>query len=409
MEKENDPKHVFINSRFGFFAFMQKQFFIFVPLVFWIFLLFHCSIKNPVHTEKVNPEIASPVLSDSVLYVDGDPPLIFSVHVEDPQGLEDIDQVVYQISDSVQVLTQHLMWDDGTRGDLLPKDGRFTGQMTPQMISRRAGNFRIGCVAFDKAGHGSDTVYFHIKAIPGVPNFPPHILRVMIPDTLTTENWTHVVFSAVVQDSNGLTDVDSVYCDIVLPYEMTPKKRIQLDDTGMHGDQMALDGIYTYQGDISEVLIRSGLYRLRFQAKDKQGAKSLPLVRFLSFVIPNRPPVLGNLSAPDTISRNIGKPLTLSIHVEDPEGLGDILRVYFNVTKPNGLPSEGNPFALYDDGDTIQHGDLVAGDGIYSRTIVISPQNDLGVYRFDFYAEDRSGALAGPLTHFITVVDWVLE
>lgn len=388
---------------------MRKSFSIFLLLILWIFPQFHCSIKNPVHTEKLSPEIASPVLSDSVLYLDGTSPILFSVHVEDPQGLEDIDRVVYEIYDSVQLVSQNLMRNDGTQGDVLPHDGRFTGKVTSQLVGGRPGRFRIGCVALDRAGHCSDTLYFYFRTICGAPNFPPQILSVGCPDTLTTESRTQVILSALLQDPNGLADVDSVYCDIVLPYEILPAASIQLYDTGMHGDEQSSDGIYTYQGDLSETLIRAGMYRFRFRAKDKHSAESLPVVRFVSLVMPNRPPVLTNLSAPDTVSRNIGRPFTLSIQVEDPEGLGDILRVYFHVTKPNGLPSEGNPFAMYDDGDVIQHGDAVAGDGIYSRTIVISPQNDLGVYRFDFYAEDRSGALAGPLTHLMTIVDVVVE
>lgn len=387
---------------------MRKPLFILVLFIFWIFLQFQCSIKNPVHPEHVIPEIAFSVVSDSVLYLDGTSPITFSVHVKDPQGLEDIDQVRYEISDSVQVLIQNVMWDDGTQGDVLPRDGQFTAQVTSQMLSGRSGYFRIGCVAWDKAGYSSDTLYFYFRVVHGNPNLPPQILNVVIPDTLTQQNGP-LLLSVVVQDPNGLTDVDSVYCDIVLPYEITPKIRIYLYDTGTNGDEIPSDGIYAYQGDISEFMTRPGKYRFWFQAKDKSATESLPVVRLVSLIIPNRPPLLKNLSAPDTISRNIGRPFTLSIQVEDPEGLGDILRVYFNVTKPNGLPSEGNPFAMYDDGDEIHHGDLVGGDGIYSRTIVISPQNELGVYRFDFYAEDRSGALAGPVSHWMTVVDMVVE
>jgi hypothetical protein len=111
---------------------------------------------------------------------------------------------------------------------------------------------------------------------------------------------------------------------------------------------------------------------------------------------------LSELSASDTVSRRQSEPILLSVRAQDPQGPADIRIVYFNTTKPDGNPSSGNPFKMFDDG---LHGDVTAGDGIYSLAIVISQSNALGAYRFDFFAEDKSGAVGDSLTHVITVVD----
>ncbi|RKY78456.1 hypothetical protein DRQ00_05185 [candidate division KSB1 bacterium] len=118
----------------------------------------------------------------------------------------------------------------------------------------------------------------------------------------------------------------------------------------------------------------------------------------------NDPPILSNLSAPDTVSRSqIPNNFLLTIKVSDPQGLEDIDKVYFNTFKPDDSPSSGNPFYMRDDG--LQGVDQNANDGIYSLRIEISPQNQLGNYRFEFEAIDKSGAKSNKIIHIITVVE----
>ena len=120
--------------------------------------------------------------------------------------------------------------------------------------------------------------------------------------------------------------------------------------------------------------------------------------------VDNDPPVLSNLVAPDTVSRSqIPNNFLLAVEVSDPQGRDDISKVYFNTFKPDNSPSSGNPFYMRDDGS--QGVDQNANDGIYSLRIEISPQNQLGNYRFEFEAVDKSGAKSDKITHIITVVE----
>jgi hypothetical protein len=118
----------------------------------------------------------------------------------------------------------------------------------------------------------------------------------------------------------------------------------------------------------------------------------------------NLPPIVFDLQAPTTISRN-AKPDThlISVRATDPNIPCDgIARVFFNTYKPNNELSSGSPFAMRDDG---QQGDAVAGDGRYSLVIQITPLNATGNYRFEFQAEDKKGARSEKLIHIIMVTD----
>lgn len=117
----------------------------------------------------------------------------------------------------------------------------------------------------------------------------------------------------------------------------------------------------------------------------------------------NVPPVISNLVAPDTAT--IGTDTTfiqINLDVQDANGLNDILFVWFDSYLPNGNPSSQNPIALYDDG--INGGDLTAGDGTYSRIVILPPTGvTKGTYRWEFRARDRSNTLSNQIIHFLEV------
>lgn len=98
----------------------------------------------------------------------------------------------------------------------------------------------------------------------------------------------------------------------------------------------------------------------------------------------------------DTLENN--KPFIFSIEVTDENGLSDIDSVYTDFYSPN------NPSAfrvlIYDDGNE-EHGDEVAGDGIYSFKNIF--QNAQGDRKFEFRASDRAGVLSNMITHILVV------
>lgn len=120
--------------------------------------------------------------------------------------------------------------------------------------------------------------------------------------------------------------------------------------------------------------------------------------------IENRPPVISNLIAPDTLrlatdTLRIG----LSIRAIDYDGKEDIQNVFFNSFLPDGSPSRSNPVYMYDDGNLLVNGDMIAGDGIYSRIIILPPSTSKGKYRFEFQAVDKKNARSNLIIHFVVV------
>ena len=147
-----------------------------------------------------------------------------------------------------------------------------------------------------------------------------------------------------------------------------------------------------------------GNYTVRFSAEGFEGdAKQVALATFyFKNGQGNLPPVISNtIIDPDTVVVNQPTVILTSVQASDPNGLNDILEVYFVVYRPDGS-SNNNRVFLYDDG-TSENGDLTAGDGIFSRLIQVDQSNQKGTYRFEFRAKDRIGDLSNLINHFVLI------
>jgi hypothetical protein len=362
-----------------------------------------CEVRDPVSDEGVVPVLSRASVPDSLRLGDADG-IIVSVHVVDPQGASDIDSVFFDAIRNSEPRTGFLgrMTDDGTGPDLLPADGVYSGRIRGPDLAGDPGVYVVFFTAVDHSGNLGHHPFVHeIRTVAGGPLRPPVILSAAAPDTVHPDDRSAVNLRVSVTDPDGQSDVDSVYCDVYPPYATVPAVRIAL---GPSFGSFATAGADEYDAiaDMTALLTGSGIHRFRFCARDRSGLESVPVVLEAAVVLPNDPPRLSEAVVPETVDRNTADPVLLSVRVTDPQGASDIHRVYFNTTKPNGAPSSGNPFLMTDDGTS---GDAVAGDGVYSLQIVISSSNALGNYRFDFYAEDNAGAMAGPLTRVITVID----
>lgn len=125
-----------------------------------------------------------------------------------------------------------------------------------------------------------------------------------------------------------------------------------------------------------------GTYTLLVYAVDEGGRLSDQLRALIPFVQPEgSPPVITAVEADPAVVR---PPTTLRLiaTVEDPDGLGNILRV-------EGRTPAGDPFQLFDDGQSL--GDETAGDGRYTARFDVPAGVTPGVQTFTLQAFDRSG------------------
>jgi hypothetical protein len=126
--------------------------------------------------------------------------------------------------------------------------------------------------------------------------------------------------------------------------------------------------------------------------------------KIFSFINNIFPPVISAYSIPDSVA--IGSPFVVSVKVTDSRGLSDISQVYFQLFDPNGVQQgQGtqNYFLMYDDGPSSSHGDLVAGDGIYSFSHPFAAGSTKGNWRFEFQAKDIHNGLSNVITKNIKV------
>lgn len=383
---------------FGLLRWYYSSFLVLVSL-----LLVNCSIKNPAKDESFTPELTDLIIPDT-MYLRSSELYPIKIKATDPQGLDDVTSVRYEISAAGNnaVLIGSVMRDDGMGGDVIPGDGLFFDSLSIAFAGGQAGSYRIGVVAQDRDAHISDTVYTEFLVTDEEMNRAPRLWNPIFPDSLETETIRDVFLSIQAGDPQGMEDVDSVVFQIYPPYEPAPSYQEQLGDDGTHGDATAGDSVYSYRSDMRQVLRRRGDYTIRFFAVDRNGAQSNAVVGMFYVLQENGPPVLSNLIAPDTVSRSTSPPFLLAVQVTDLQGPDDVKIVFFNSTKPDGTPAGGNPFLMYDDGT---EGDQQADDGLYSREVWITPDVDTGLYRFDFLAEDYAGEMSDTLSHIITVVE----
>ncbi len=208
-----------------------------------------------------------------------------------------------------------------------------------------------------------------------------------------------------VSGPEGLQAVEAVQARFYKPASQTLIKADNLRDDGKTPDQAANDGLFAGQIPVKIVRADIGDFRVEVTARDKAGLLSNALSSAVRVVRLNRPPVLSDLKAPDSVSVSTAVVLVkLSIKATDPDGQSDIQKVFFNSYRPDGSLSTGNPFQMFDDGNfNGQSGDSEAGDGIYSLTVQLPTTTQRGTYRFVFQATDRSGAQSNEVSHLLRV------
>lgn len=368
-------------------------------------LLASCQDKIPTQADLQTPQIVL-VQAPSAAYQFPATPIGIHVRADDPQGvntLAGVDLTVRKINTTV-TLNKLAMRDDGQNGDILAGDGQYFWPLDTALVHSQTGDFILEALAKDQSGLTSDAALDTIKILAGRENFAPKLLSLTIPTTITGDSAYAPVFRATANDADGLASLRLIRVEFYPPAFPKPTLVDSLFDDGKNNDGGARDGVFARAIPAAK-LCGEGVFTIVLRAIDAANGESPALLGTINVRRRgiNLPPSVGNLTAPTTISRNrTPNTYVLSVLASDPNCIADLKRVFFNTFLPNGNPSSGNPFAMRDDG---KEGDAVAGDGRYSLTIQITPQNATGNYRFEFQAEDKKGALSDKIIQTISVTD----
>jgi hypothetical protein len=238
------------------------------------------------------------------------------------------------------------------------------------------------------------------------------VTNYQVTDVSTSNDTLYVPYDSLIVINisfNSVAQIKSVFVNIISPDgNSLNSSSVYLYNDGndsIHGDITKDDNTFSNKYPFSQSFL-NGNYNIRFFVQDLNN--KVLMVAEHNFRYNNNitdiPPIVFNLIAPDTASiASDTLHIPLFIQAADSNGLNDIQYVYFNSFLPSGKASSQNPFLLYDDGNSI-HGDVLAGDGIYSQIISLPPSGvTLGTYRWEFQAIDRERKISNIIIHNIVV------
>jgi hypothetical protein len=220
------------------------------------------------------------------------------------------------------------------------------------------------------------------------------------PSVLYNVEDSTVVFHLTVNNSSV---VGSISVEITNPdgVRITGSPFTLFDDgKAEHGDAIAGDNRYSNRVVFSRSM-PNGRYEANYYMTDLNNNRAKVAVHNFAYDngAANVPPVISNLTAPDTIVVIDQLSFLITLEVFDANGAEDISSVYFIVTRPDGT-SNNTRVPMNDRGEV---GDVTAGDGIYSTGVQITAAQAKGNYSFRFEARDRRGEVSNPIIHIITV------
>ena len=119
-----------------------------------------------------------------------------------------------------------------------------------------------------------------------------------------------------------------------------------------------------------------------------EGGISIKTLNDTIQIVANLPPFITEINMPDTIVRpRIGtKDLLISLSVDDPNGIQDVINAYFQV-KNNSTGQWSSDYPMNDMGTL---GDATAGDGVFSTGLEISSDNSAVTNYFRFRIKDTA-------------------
>lgn len=199
---------------------------------------------------------------------------------------------------------------------------------------------------------------------------------------------------AILASGAGVKQVKAVNARLLREPGLSAIASVELLDDGSGVDSTKGDGVFSGWINFSIKRSEVGNYRVEVSAEGSGGFTSTAIIQTLQILRLNRPPVLSDLRAPDTVRTSMQTSFLITVRASDPDGLDDIRSV--TRTTPSNLVLQLN--------DSGVNGDAVAGDGIFSELVSLSPPPAPGSYQFRFQAFDRSNAGSNVLLHTITVV-----
>lgn len=197
---------------------------------------------------------------------------------------------------------------------------------------------------------------------------------------------------------NDGSSINTVTCTIKDP-DRNIAGQFNLLDNGVLPDSAANDGIYSANINLTGIIcLLVGTYGLEYVAENNSGLFSNLLTDDIKVVnTANAPPVIVSANLPDSVIRPLpgdSTLLTISVNVNDPDGLCDLRDVTFVTVRPNGVTFP--PIPMFNNGN---------GQFVFANYVIYSTDpTSYGYFKYTFTARDRSNLLSAPVTDSIKFV-----
>ncbi len=318
------------------------------------------------------PVITTSQIDPALIPDDGSIQPIVSSKVTDEDG--NIQTVQVDLTPVGGPSTQR-MYDDGSNGDAVEKDGTYSYQIT-KTIQRGEHIIRV-TVKDTKGGKAYSNLTLVVEDAASFTEAPRMASLGFTPSKAPNDATTTVKAWAVVTDKED--DLVKVEVDLS---QVGGGSAFPLSDDGTGGDVFPLDGNFTSDITVGAA-VELGMYQIGFSALDSVGHRTVATA-WLEVVLPPVPPVVLSADVDPEEVENDGKTkVRLVVVVSDDNE--DIERVIADLTPVKGL-SEA---PLRNDG---KGGDLTAGDDIWTLEFTVPTTASPGLKgRIDVTAVDRTG------------------
>ena len=202
---------------------------------------------------------------------------------------------------------------------------------------------------------------------------------------------------AVSVNTNDGSSINNVTCTVKDPNGVIAGQFNMLDN-GTPPDSNSNDSRYTGTVNINNIeCLLVGNYIVEFLAQNNSQLYSNLITSSVNVInTAVQPPVIVSTNLPDSVVRPAidSTLLTISVTVNDPDGLCDIKDVTFVTTRPNGVVFP--PIPMFNNGN---------GQFIFSNYVrASSDPTSYGSFKYSFTARDNSNLLSAPVTDSIKFV-----
>ena len=313
-----------------------------------------------------------PSIDDRGLYPGGVPNDAFTTSVL-WAVVTDPDDDVYEVTADLTPVggqEDHVLYDDGSSGDLIPNDMNYSSTITvPPTVP--LGYHTINITAGDTVGL-TDTASIEVQVI--LPPVAPVIEDVQAdPESVPNDGESEVVISALILDGNE--DIEEVYANL---NTLGGASKEIMNNDGIYPDLEGGDDIWSLVTTVKNT-VTTGNKQVEITAVDTQGFDDSKKVTVTVIQSNNEPRIVDYIVEDRSVSS--GEEVKVFVNITDEDG--DIREVILDLSEIGG-----GEITLNDDA---QSPDVEASDLVFSGSFVVPGNLSDGVYNITIIATDLPG------------------